>query len=469
MAQADGAGPLRVAVACSGGRDSLALLLATVRAVRALQAEVWSVPGQKSAPDIEVWALHVHHGLSAHADAWAQHVQEAAQRWAQRGWPVRALVKRVFVDRDSPRGIEAAARQARYDALTRMAHGLGASLVLLGHHRQDQAETVLLQALRGGSLAALAAMPVSREQGGIRWVRPWLHQPRSVIEDYGRLHGLVHVDDDSNTDERHARNRLRHRVWPALLGAFPQAEQALSQTAERLADAQVAAQAWAESQVPVAGERIWPLRDWAGWPAALRRQSLAYWVRREGDRRLTQGQLCRLAGELPRLVTAGHPGQWPDAGLSLYRGVLRIEPYRSDVAHEPAVDVRWARPSMSGAGLWQFEGCPGVWVVAPVAAGGVGLDTLSQLRPCARQGGEQWQAGPDRPPRALKKQFQAAGVPAWMRQAPLLGLPGSLVVVPGLGVDARWRAPAGQAQWDVQWQPVAPAASDDGAGASDHG
>jgi len=468
VAQADGATPLRVAVACSGGRDSLALLLATVRAVRALQVEGWA--GAEPDSGMEVWALHVHHGLSVHADAWAQHVQEAAQRWAERGWPVRAMVQRVVVDRDSPHGIEAAARQARYDALTRMAHDLGASLVLLGHHRQDQAETVLLQALRGGSLAALAAMPVSREREGIRWVRPWLHQPRTVIEDYGRLHGLVHVDDDSNTDERHARNRLRHRVWPSLLGAFPQAEQALSQTAERLADAQAAAQAWAESQVPAVGERAWPLRDWAGWPAALRRQSLAHWVRREGGRRLTQGQLCRLADELPRLVAAGHPGQWPDAGLSLYRGVLRCQPDQAAVAVAAlTTDAQWARPCMTGAGRWQFDGCPGVWVVTPVAEGGVGEHTLSQLRPCARQGGEQWQAGPSRPPRALKKQFQAAGVPAWVRQAPLLGLPEGVVVVPGLGVDARWRAPAGQAQWDVQWQPHVPVAADDGAGASDHG
>jgi tRNA(Ile)-lysidine synthase len=379
------------------------------------------------------------------------------------------MVQRVLVDRDSPHGIEAAARQARYDALARMAQGLGASMVLLGHHRQDQAETVLLQALRGGSVAALAAMPLSREKGGIYWVRPWLHQPRSVIEDYGRLHGLVHVDDDSNCDERFARNRLRHRVWPVLLGAFPQAEQALSQTAERLADAQVAARAWAESQVPAAGERVWPLRDWAGWPAALRRESLAHWVRREGGRRLTRGQLCRLADELPRLVEAGHPGQWPDAGLSLYRGVLHLRPDQAVVADETPMDARWARPCMTGAGRWRFEGVPGIWWVTPVVEGGLGDDTLRQLRPCVRQGGEQWQAGPGRPPRALKKQFQAAGVPAWMRRAPMLGLPEGVVVVPGLGVDARWRAPAGQPQWDVQWQPVAPGASDEGAATSDHG
>lgn len=467
MAQADGATPLRVAVACSGGRDSLALLLATARAVRALQVEGWA--GAEPDSGLEVWALHVHHGLSAHADGWAQHVQELAQRWAQRGWPVRAMVQRVLVDRDSPQGIEAAARQARYDALARMAQGLGASLVLLGHHRQDQAETVLLQALRGGSVAALAAMPLSREQGGIRWVRPWLHQPRSVIEDYGRLHGLVHVDDDSNTDERFARNRLRHRVWPALLGTFPQAEQALSQTAERLADAQVAARAWAESQVPAAGERVWPLSDWAGWPAALRRESLAHWVRREGGRRLTQGQLCRLADELPRLVEARHPGQWPDAGLSLYRGVLRLQPAEPAGLEATLMNARWAHPCMTGAGLWRFEGVAGMWWVTPVAEGGLGDDTLSQLRPCVRHGGEQWQAGPGRPPRALKKQFQAAGVPAWMRQAPMLGLPEGVVVVPGLGVDARWRAPAGRPQWDVQWQPVAPGASDEGAATSDHG
>ncbi len=107
----------------------------------------------------------------------------------------------------------------------------GVDLVLLGHHRRDQAETLLLQALRGGGVAALSAMPKSVRRDGVTWARPWLEQPREAIEAYLRRHRLRWIDDDSNDDDRFARNRLRRRVWPALADAFTDAEGALAAAA----------------------------------------------------------------------------------------------------------------------------------------------------------------------------------------------------------------------------------------------
>lgn len=460
--------PLRVAVACSGGRDSMALLLATVRAARALGAPGVALPGEAAAT-IEVWALHVHHGLSDWADDWAQHVEQSCRAWAARGWPVRSMVRRVTVEAPSPHGLEAAARHARYQALTEMAHGLHIDLVLLGHHRQDQAETVLLQALRGGSLAGLAAMPTRRDREGIAWVRPWLNQPRCRIEVYGRLHGLTHVDDDSNSDPRFARNRLRTQVWPALTAAFPQGEQALADTADRLADAQSVVQAWASSVLPADEGVPWALSDWLTWPAALRRQSLLHWLVREAGVSPTTGQLRRLVEEIPQLMASRTAGHWPELKLRLYRGVLSVE----RTAHEawppnPMGHWRWAEQGMTGAGWWRFAQTAGVWEVQAVASGGVSSEILAALRPRARQGGERWQAAPGRPARSLKKQFQAAGVPAWMRDAPLLWMGDALVLVPGLGVDARWLAPPGQAQWQVMWRALAPEMHDTSPGQSDN-
>ena len=112
--------------------------------------------------------------------------------------------------------------------LDEMAREEGASLLLLAHHRRDQAETWLLQALRGGGPAGLAAMPRCAERAGLVWARPWLDQPRSAIEAYLRQHLLTWVDDQSNADQRFARNRLRAIVWPAMLEAFTDAEAALS-------------------------------------------------------------------------------------------------------------------------------------------------------------------------------------------------------------------------------------------------
>ena len=187
-------------------------------------------------------------------------------------WRLRDDAQPVWLAEYQAKNGYAAARKA----LTEMAHGLHIDLVLLGHHRQDQAETVLLQALRGGSLAGLAAMPTRRDREGIAWVRPWLNQPRCRIEVYGRLHGLTHVDDDSNSDPRFARNRLRTQVWPALTAAFPQGEQALADTADRLADAQSVVQAWASSVLPADQGAPWALSDWLAWPAALRRLTMRF-------------------------------------------------------------------------------------------------------------------------------------------------------------------------------------------------
>ena len=127
--------------------------------------------------------------------------------------------------------VEAWARQARYRALRHMTLEAGAGVVLLAHHQRDQAETLLLQALRGAGVAGLAGMPRSADRDGVVWMRPWLHHPREAIEAYVRQHRLRHVDDDSNADVRFARNRLRLSVWPALKAAFPQAEASMADTA----------------------------------------------------------------------------------------------------------------------------------------------------------------------------------------------------------------------------------------------
>ena len=118
-----------------------------------------------------------------------------------------------------------------------MALARGVDLVLLAHHRRDQAETFLLQALRGGGVAALSAMPKVVRRDGITWARPWLAQSREAIEAYARRHRLRWIDDESNDDDRFARNRLRRRVWPALVEAFADAEGSLADAAQRVQDA----------------------------------------------------------------------------------------------------------------------------------------------------------------------------------------------------------------------------------------
>ena len=210
--------PHGVGVAYSGGRDSTALLHATLAA--------------KSPDDgTRVLALHVHHGLSPNADAWLTHCAAQCKRWSERGWLVEFHSHRLTGQPGPSESVEAWARQARYQALRMMALEHGISVVLLAHHQRDQAETLLLQALRGAGVAGLAGMPRSVERTGITWQRPWLDRPWREIEAYVRLHQLEHIVDDSNIDVRFARNRLRLQVWPSLINAFAQADAALADAA----------------------------------------------------------------------------------------------------------------------------------------------------------------------------------------------------------------------------------------------
>jgi tRNA(Ile)-lysidine synthase len=440
-----GSAGLAVAVAYSCGRDSTALLHATARAA----AEV---------PGMQVFALHVHHGISVHADAWLAHAQATCDQWAAQGLPVTLRSRKVAVRPAAGRSLEADAREARHVALGALAREAGVDLLLLAQHRRDQAETFLLQALRGGGVAGLAAMPKDDWRDGVRWVRPWLSLPREAIEAYVAQHGLHHVDDDSNHDPRFARNRLRLLVWPALLAAFPDAEVALAQAASHVADALPPLRAWqadalrrwASPAEPGALDAV----AWSALPEAERRQVLLAWLAPHGGGQA--GAVRRLSREVPRALAGQGVGRWPELGVVLYRGVLSRG---AQVPAQGGADALVRRPDVALAidrpGDWPLPGWHGCLRVEVVEQGGVVPERLSGLLARTRSGGERFQLAVGRPPRDLKRQFQAFGVPAWARSAPLFFAGAELVFVPGLGVDARFLAPAGAQQWGLRWLPDA--------------
>ncbi|MFT3665557.1 tRNA lysidine(34) synthetase TilS [Piscinibacter sp.] len=423
----------RIAVAWSGGRDSTALLHATLAAAAPL--------------GVEVVALHVHHGLSPNADAWLAFCEAQAARWARR-WPL--LLRHARLATRPPRGqsVEAWARRERYRALRRLALEEGADTVLLAHHRRDQAETVLIQALRGGGVAGLAGMPREIERDGVRWLRPWLAQAPEAIEAYVRRHRLRHIEDESNGDRRFARNRLRLEVWPALRDAFPHAEAALADAAEWARQASACLGEIGAADVALLDDHGAGLdvARWRGLSEARRANALRGWLRRVLGAPAAASLVTRLSAELLR----GASGSWPAPGgrLCLYRGRLH---WQADAA--PAVAAaREATLSIRRAGRHRLPGWGGVLVAERVAQGGVPLAWLAALELRERGGGERFQAGIGRPPRSLKKQFQALGLPAWERDGPLVYSGGQLVFVPGLGLDARVIGLPGQAQVRLSWQ-----------------
>lgn len=172
--------------------------------------------------------MHVHHGLSAHADQWAAFCEAIC---GQLGIPLK--IARVVVPRDSGEGLEAAARRLRYEALA----GCDVDVLLLAHHRGDQAETLLFNLLRGSGVTGAAAIPEWRMGGRHSIFRPLLGVSRSEIEACARDHGWPWIDDESNVDQRHARNYLRHSVMPQLSARFPAAEAMLAQASAHFSEA----------------------------------------------------------------------------------------------------------------------------------------------------------------------------------------------------------------------------------------
>lgn len=424
-----------VAVAWSGGRDSTALLHATLKSAAAL--------------GLRVAALHVHHGLSANADDWVHFCEEQTRRWQRRGLALLLQVERLAGPPAPGDSIEAWARTQRYRALRRMAVAQGAGVVLLAHHRRDQAETFLLQALRGAGVSGLAGMPAQVERDGLTWCRPWLDRSADEIAAYVRRHRLRHIDDDSNTDPRHARNRLRLQLWPALAAGFPAAEAALADSATWAAEAAHCLDELA--RLDLAGARdgdALAVAALATLSAERRSNALRHWLHEQTGVRPPATLLRRLAHELK----AGSTARWPlpQGELRTYRGRLRI--HATDA--EAAASSRETRLRVAGEGVYRLPGWGGELVVRATAQGGVPLAWLSELELRERAGAERFQAGPGRPARSLKKQYQAAGVPAWLRSVPLICRGGQLLFVPGLGHDARALEAPGRPRALLEWQPL---------------
>ncbi len=435
-----------VAVAVSGGRDSIALLHSTIRCAADL--------------GLQVLALHVNHGLMPQADQWQRDLQQRCAAWARRGAPLQLICERI-TDKPAPGdSVEAWARRVRYAALRRMALAASCDTVLLAHHRRDQAETFVLQALRGGGVAGLAGMPASVLRDGIHWLRPWLQQPREAIEAYVKRHRLRFADDASNTDPRWARNRLREQVWPALTSAFPQSDQVLGDAARWAGLASSCLQELATIDLAeVADEQGLVLERWLILSPARRNNTLRAWLHQRGRRAAPASLVERLLTEWPvsaePRARGGRVWDWDHDRITAQRGHLvfvgQVNANEASPSARRGAELNLLR--IDRPGRYRLPPWSGSLLVEPaVARPGVPLATLATVELRARSGGEQFQSGPSRPPRSLKKQFQASDVPAWAREGPLVYADDRLIYVSGLGLDARVMVDQGTDLVWLAWQ-----------------
>ena len=408
-------------VAFSGGLDSTVLLHALA-----------------SREDVRrrgLRALHVHHGLHPGADAWADH---CAATCAALGVPL--AVARVDVAPDG-RGPEAAARAARHAAF---ADALGDGEVMaLAHHRDDQAETFLLRALRGSGPEGLAGMRPWRRCGRGRLWRPLLAVPRASLLDYARAQGLRWIEDPSNADTALDRNFLRAAVLPLLRERWSDADAALARTATLSGEAAgLLSDADAEALAAVAtpDRSVLSRAALSTLPRERRAGVWRRWIAAVDVPPLPAGGIARIEAELlPARADACARYAWHGAEVRAWRDGLHAG--SSPAALPPDWRARWdgkAALQLPSGGHLRLEPA-------------TGFDAPLTVR--ARTGGERIVlAGRDHS-HALKHVLQDAGVPPWLRAAmPLLVDADGRVLAAGDRMvsgpfDTWWRALGAQLAW----------------------
>lgn len=273
-----------VVVACSGGADSLALAAAAAFVGPRLGRPVGLVT--------------VDHGLQPGSADRACAVAE----WAASAGLDPVANVRVTIDPDDPAGPEAAARHARYKALSLYAH----EAVLLGHTLDDQAETVLLALARGAGPRGLAGMPAVRTADGVTFIRPLLGVRRSTTRAACDALGLEPWDDPHNDDDRFSRSRVRAQLLPALVDALGDGVVGnLAQTARQLAQDSSYLDAIAAAALTDCGDGDGlSVARLAALPAAVRTRVLHMWARRIGATASALGH--KHVDALDALIVAWH-------------------------------------------------------------------------------------------------------------------------------------------------------------------
>jgi tRNA(Ile)-lysidine synthase len=377
-----------IAVGLSGGVDSVVLL-----------------HQMKENSKARLRAIHVHHGLSPNADAWTGFCRSFCKRLG-----VPLTVRKVSVRR-AGRGLEAAAREARYEVF----RDDKAKVVALAHNLDDQAETVLMNLLRGAGARGASGMPEhSRVGHKVLW-RPFLGKTRKEILAYARKHGLQWVEDESNANEALTRNFIRRSVGPLLEKKFPQWKESLARAAKHFSKQE-----------------------------AGREELLRKFLQSKGLKAPSEAKLVELLKQLTsdgKRTTVAHDG-------------VKLRVYRDKVSIDSSRDSPFASMEWKGETLLRIPALGGELRFRKARGKGIALEH-KPLSIRLRSGGERLQPDAKRPRRTLKNLFQEAGVPPWQRERlPLLFSGDDLVWVPGLGIDARFQTSSDETGLVPVWRNV---------------
>jgi len=412
--------PARYVIALSGGLDSTVLAHALAQC-----------------SDVPVLAIHIDHALQTDSADWSEDCAQIAA-----ALKIEFLSLLVDVQLDSGKGPEASARDARYAALH--AELNDDDWLLSAHHREDQAETLLLNLIRGSGPAGVAGIGNIRRFGPGWLVRPMLNVDRADILQYATDQGLQWIEDPSNTDRRFDRNFLRHEVLPRLRERWPDIAARLQRSAGHAGEASQLLIELAAIDLETLGSHAarMPIDGLAELSAARQRNVIRFALRGLGLSTPTAMQLERILNEvIPARVDAQPLVSWPGAAVRRYRNGLYLLPENLADAIE-TVSLSGEKLELGvGLGTLHFESGADIGISPELFSDGL------TVKP--RTGGEEFQPQGQSHTRKLKKLLQEAGIVPWMRdRLPLVYSGDRLVAVGDLwlaqeavarpGISVRW-------------------------------
>ncbi|MDT8363893.1 MAG: tRNA lysidine(34) synthetase TilS [Nitrosomonas sp.] len=421
----------RLTVALSGGVDSVVLLDILAKLSGAIE--------------FNLSAVHVEHGISSHSDQWRDFCQKLCDKFA-----ISLSVFRLQISKQARESLEATARHARYQAFTRV----DTDYIVLAQHQDDQAETLLLQLLRGAGIKGLSAMPAVRPLANtsIKLLRPLLNTPRTAILHYAQTHNLAWVNDESNANTDFDRNYLRHKVFPIIETRYPAYRKTLARTCRHLGEATRLLDELAQAD----GEQIMThhtlsLRKLRSLNSARAKNLLRYFLAQKVTHLPSAAKLGELLHQLCT-ATADNYISFPFENMEIrcYRGVAECLPINSEAGRDFIIPWQGERQLF-------IEPLQGTLIFQNQSGTGIDLQKLSRQTVTirTRSGGEKFQPDCKRPRRSLKKIFQETAFPPWKRNAlPLLFCADTLVWVADIGTDCHFQAPSGAPGLDVTWLPA---------------
>ncbi len=417
-------------VGYSGGVDSTVLLYSLLQL-----AQSESLP--------PILALHVNHHIHPDSAIWAKQCEEFCANLK-----IECQIHDVIVDQSHPKGLEAAAREARYQVYTQVI--TSDDLLLLGHHLDDQAETLLIQTFRGGGVHGLAAMSSLREIGAGQMLRPLLETTRSMIESYAKRAGLTWIEDPSNQSHQHERNFIRHKIMPMLLQRRAGVNRVLARSAEHFAEAAQLLDELAEHDLEQASEgglTVINLDSIQQHKPSRQDNLLRYWVYRCSGNYPSSQQLKALKNDVIAAKVDAQPQlQFGDYQVRRFHNHLYWLPQlpQPPVSYPIGID----KPVIELP-----QGC-GTLELKTEIGNGLSLKHLKQastIEVIWRKGGESLLLK-DGHHHRLKKLYQQQNSPPWERDLrPMIAINGEIVQIASLWSHANYEAKADEPGLQFYW------------------